>query len=212
MWNEEVGCGEGHEMTGRTRVTNSSSSSRAASVNAGLSSCCTAQQRSMEHEIIRIPSVGQTGREQLRHQCYDVRIDVFHREQGFPLDTEIDELDEMAEHFLLRLLPSLRPIGTIRASRTSAGSSNTEYYKLSRLAVHKDYRKFHFGRELVLALHDWVATDALSRGETSAKVVSHSQIPVMAFYVKFGYTPEGDQFDEDGAPHQKMVLYLPISR
>jgi len=46
----------------------------------------------MEHEIIRIPSVGQTGREQLRHQCYDVRIDVFHREQGFPLDTEIDEL------------------------------------------------------------------------------------------------------------------------
>lgn len=157
----------------------------------------------MEHEIIRIPSLGQTGREQLRHQCYDVRIDVFHREQGFPLDTEIDELclfhsdaikgfcayfrsfaslrrlDETAEHFLLRLLPSLRPIGAIRASRTSAN-----YYKLSRLAVHKDYRKHHFGRELVLALHNYVATDALSRGETSAKVVAHSQISAIAFYVK----------------------------
>lgn len=81
---------------------------------------------------------------------------------------------------MLRLLPSLRPIGTIRASRTST----TNYYKLSRLAVHKDYRKLHFGRELVLALHNWVATDALSLGETSAKVVSHSQIPAMAFYVK----------------------------
>jgi predicted GNAT family N-acyltransferase len=34
----------------------------------------------------------------------------------------------------------------------------------------------------------------------------------LAFYVKFGYTPEGGQFDEDGAPHQKMVLHLPISR
>ncbi|KAI9467141.1 acyl-CoA N-acyltransferase [Lactarius psammicola] len=161
-----------------------------------------------QHEIIHIPSVGQPGREQLRHQCYGVRIDVFHREQGFPLDTEIDELDETAEHFLLRLLPSLRPIGTIRASRTST----TNYYKLSRLAVHKDYRQLHFGRELVLALHNWVATDALSLGETSAKVVCHSQIPAMAFYVKFGYTPEGDLFDEDGAPHQKMVLHLPISR
>jgi len=130
--------------------------------------------------------VGQSGREQLTQQCYAIRTDVFHREQGFPLDTEIDELDETAEHFLLRLLPSLRPIGTIRASRTS----NTDYYKLSRLAVHKDYRKHHFGRELVFALHDWVATDALSCGETSAKVVCHSQIPALAFYVKFGYTPE----------------------
>ncbi|KAH9049660.1 acyl-CoA N-acyltransferase [Lactarius hengduanensis] len=186
-----------------------------------------------QHEIIRIPSVGQPGREQLRHQCYNVRIDVFHREQGFPLDIEIDEfclfhsilavkgfsayfrsfsslrrLDETAEHFLLRLLPSLRPIGTIRASRTS----NTDYYKLNRLAVLNDYRKLHFGRELVLALHDWVATDALSRGETSAKVVAHSQIPAIAFYAKFGYTPEGDQLDVDGAPHRKMVVHLPTSR
>ena len=43
------------------------------------------------HEIILVPSVGQSGREQLRQQCYDVRIDVFHLEQGFPLDAEIDE-------------------------------------------------------------------------------------------------------------------------
>lgn len=46
----------------------------------------------MQHEIIRISSVEQPDREKLRHQCYDVRIDVFHREQGFPLDTEIDKL------------------------------------------------------------------------------------------------------------------------
>jgi len=141
-----------------------------------------------------------------------VRMDVFYREQGFPVDTEIDELDEIAEHFLLRLLPSLRPIGTIRASRTSTGVPSADYYKLSRLAVLKDYRQLHFGRELVFALHSWVTTDALSRGETSAKVVSHSQIPAKPFYVKLGYTPEGDQFDEEGAPHQKMVLHLPITR
>jgi hypothetical protein len=46
----------------------------------------------MLHEIVRIPSVGRYGREQLLQQCYDVRINVFHREQGFPLDSEIDKL------------------------------------------------------------------------------------------------------------------------
>jgi hypothetical protein len=55
---------------------------------------------------------------------------------------------------------------------------------LSRLSVLKDFRNLHFGRELVLALHKWVATDALSRGEHSVKVVCHSQIPVKAFYAK----------------------------
>jgi GNAT superfamily N-acetyltransferase len=79
-------------------------------------------------------------------------------------------------------LPTLQPIGTIRASRASSGG--VPYYKLSRLAVLKDYRKHHFGRELVLALHKWVTTDSLSRGEHSAKVTCNSQIPVKAFYAK----------------------------
>ncbi|KAI0303961.1 acyl-CoA N-acyltransferase [Russula brevipes] len=158
------------------------------------------------HEIVQVPSVGQPGREQLRQQCYGVRIDVFHREQGFPLESEIDELDETAEHFLLRLLPSLQPIGTIRASRGGGPC-----YKLSRLAVHQHHRNHHLGRELVLALHKWVVTDSQSRGGQSAKVVCHSQIAVKAFYAKFGYVPEGQEFDEDGAPHQKMVAHLPLS-
>jgi len=153
--------------------------------------------------------VGQSGREQLREQCYGVRIDVFHREQGFPLDAEIDELDEIAEHFLLRLLPSLEPIGTVRTWRASSGG--VPFYKLSRLAVLKPYRNHHFGRELVVALHKWAATDCQSCGEQSAKVVCHSQLPVKAFYAKFGYVPEGNEFDEDGAPHQKMVVHLPLS-
>ena len=160
-----------------------------------------------DHETILVPSVGESGREQLRQECYNVRINVFHHEQGFSLDAEIDELrligpaavapyrgkgyclfpllrrlDETAEHFLLRLLPSLQPIGTIRASRASSGGA--PYYKLSRLAVLKHFREHHFGSELVLALHKWVTTDAQSRGEYSATVICHSLIPVKAFYAK----------------------------
>ncbi|KAH9977658.1 acyl-CoA N-acyltransferase [Lactifluus volemus] len=165
----------------------------------------------MLHQVIQIPSVGQSGREQLLDQCFEIRIDVFHREQGFPLDAEIDRLDQTAEHFLLRLLSPPQPIGigTIRVSRASL--HGVPYYKLSRLAVLSQYRKHQFGRQLVLALHEWVQSDALARGEPSATVVCHSQLPVKAFYAKFGYTPEGDQFDEEGAPHQKMVLHLPLS-
>jgi predicted GNAT family N-acyltransferase len=93
-------------------------------------------------------------------------------------------LDETAEHFLLRLLSPPQPIGigTIRVSRASL--HGVPYYKLSRLAVLNQYRKHHFGRELVLALHEWVVADALGRGELSATVVCHSQISVQAFYAK----------------------------
>lgn len=92
--------------------------------------------------------------------------------------------DETATHFLLRLTPSLTPIGTIRCVAAR------DYYKLTRLAVLKDYRKYRFGRALVLSLHDFVKADARaktppgSRVADTAKVVSHSQIPVKGFYGK----------------------------
>lgn len=87
----------------------------------------------------------------------------------------------MATHFLLRLVPSLKPIGTIRGSKSPEG-----YYKLSRLAVLKDYRQFKFGRELVSKLHDWVKADAIANNHKSdvARVVSHSQLYVKGFYAK----------------------------
>ncbi|KAG6889232.1 hypothetical protein C0992_005927 [Termitomyces sp. T32_za158] len=98
---------------------------------------------------------------------------------------------EIATHFLLRLTPSLTPVGTIRGYKTPGG-----YYKLSRLAVLKNYRSCRFGRELVLALHDWIKTDALNAGSTDwVEVVSHSQLPVKGFYTKYVDT----------------ILYVPVS-
>jgi hypothetical protein len=39
------------------------------------------------HEIVIVPPEDETRRE----ECYNVRIQVFVHEQGFPLDVEIDE-------------------------------------------------------------------------------------------------------------------------
>jgi len=134
------------------------------------------------------------------------RIAVFHLEQQFPLETEIDEpvilflnfykyqdsdtffffpsfysLEDKATHFLLRLTPSLTPIGTIRACQMPGA----DYYKLSRLAILKDYRKYKFGRALVLALHEWVRRHAQQAGALGpAKIICHSQLPVKGFYAK----------------------------
>ena len=54
--------------------------------------------------------------------------------------------DETATHILLRLTPSLTPVGTIRVTQPKG-----TYYKLSRLVVLKEYRQFRFGRALVEA-------------------------------------------------------------
>jgi GNAT superfamily N-acetyltransferase len=95
------------------------------------------------------------------------------------------------------LTPSLTPVGTIRACRPP----DKNYYKLTRLAVLKEYRKHRFGAALVRCLHAWVAQDASARLQqyqdlqaqsqspaavraTSVDVICHSQIPVKRFYAK----------------------------
>lgn len=91
-------------------------------------------------------------------------------------------MEDASAHFLLRLTPSLEPIGTIRAYEMPGAN----HYKLSRLAVLKEYRRHRFGRELVLSLHDWVKGQAREKGTLeSVKVVTHSQIPVKGFYTRY---------------------------
>ncbi|KAG2064280.1 acyl-CoA N-acyltransferase [Suillus decipiens] len=162
------------------------------------------------HEIIIVPPPGHEERHALLEQCIQVRIAVFVTEQGFPLEVEVDEHDPTATHLLLRLLPSLQPIGTIRAHRVeTAGSS---YYKLARLVVLKKYRHYKFGRSLMLALHNWVKDHARnSEGEIDyVKIVCHSQAvhPMTSLILSIN---QGDLFDEDGEPHQKMVAWLSLT-
>lgn len=45
-----------------------------------------------DHEIILVPPLGQSDREQLLQECYDIRINVFHHEQGYSLNAVFDEL------------------------------------------------------------------------------------------------------------------------
>ncbi|KAF7352503.1 Glucosamine 6-phosphate N-acetyltransferase [Mycena venus] len=150
-------------------------------------------------------------------ECHRIRKEVFHLEQKFPLDTEFDDVEHIAYHFLLRVTEqdpasgetTIKSVGTIRGTTPDVYPAINRY-KLSRLAVDIDYRKHKFGRLLTEKLHKWIQEDAKATNRP-AVVECHSQIPAMGFYAKFGYTPEGEQFDEDGEPHQNMVVNLPLA-
>ena len=43
------------------------------------------------YELIVVPPPGSPDRDELLQQCYDLRVEVFHREQGFSLEDEFDE-------------------------------------------------------------------------------------------------------------------------
>ncbi|KAL1412706.1 hypothetical protein Q8F55_000453 [Vanrija albida] len=142
--------------------------------------------------------------------CLQVRIEVFIDEQGFSMDDEIDEHDTAGDHISFLVsdtsLAPPKPVGTVRLVPAKG--------KLTRLAVLAAYRKFGLGRQLVQQLEAYVRAhpDALrsqvkvgADGREYVQIKIHSQIPVIPFYAKLGYKPEGEQFPEDGAPHQKMV-------
>ncbi|KAK1926512.1 acyl-CoA N-acyltransferase [Papiliotrema laurentii] len=172
--------------------------------------------------------------------AYDIRLEVFSVEQGFPVETEIDEYDPVSVHFLLTtpipsppdttvqsLLPdsltpnrphpstTQKPIGTIRLV--------PDLGKVGRLVVDKEYRKYGFGKVLLCAVDDYIqglneeeraVMKGIIREEEGQKVAQlklHAQMQVIPFYAKFGYRPVGEPFDEDGAPHQKMVKDLVLS-
>ncbi|KAJ7044665.1 hypothetical protein C8F04DRAFT_1350969 [Mycena alexandri] len=149
-------------------------------------------------------------------ECHRIRKEVFHLEQAWA-----DSFRSINPDFLPVAYPFVFRDSRSTPNTTSSRSSKNNYDLSSEhpskthspatkpLAVDKDYRKHRFGRLLVESLHKWIAEDA-KMTHRPAEVEAHSQIPAMGFYAKFGYTIEGAQFDEDGEPHQNMVVHLPI--
>ncbi|KAG1471382.1 hypothetical protein G6F56_002151 [Rhizopus delemar] len=137
-----------------------------------------------------------------KKKALDVRIKVFVNEQQYPLETEIDELDDDAIHW-----------AAIADKQQEDGSVDKDVYigtirllhrdkiaKLGRLAVLSEARGLYAGQQLVKAFLEY----AKSNGYES--VVLHSQYPRRGFYAKLGFVvEEGEEiFDEDGTPHIRM--------
>jgi len=122
-------------------------------------------------------------------KAFAIRKKVFVEEQNCPPELEWEN-EEESIHFLAEL--NGQPCGACRWRKTDKG------YKLERFAVLKEFRGKRIGQALVAA--------ALADLPDSAHYIYlNAQIHALPLYARFGFIAEGEQFDEAGIPHMKMV-------
>jgi predicted GNAT family N-acyltransferase len=121
--------------------------------------------------------------------AFAVRRKVFVEEQGVSPELELDK-EEESVHFLA--LSDNQPCGAARYRKTANG------YKLERFAVLKEFRGKRVGQALVAAVLDDIPDQA-------DIIYLNAQVDAVGLYAKFGFAVEGEQFEEAGIQHFKMV-------
>ncbi len=127
--------------------------------------------------------------------CLSIRRKVFCIEQNVNPEIEFDGLDSQCRHYLV--LRHGTPVGTARARIIT-----DRVVKFERVAVLKKCRRSYIGQ----ALMQFVMADATKSGAEVATL--HAQTYAAPFYHKLGFVVEGDEFEEAGIPHVKMVCLL----
>jgi predicted GNAT family N-acyltransferase len=130
-----------------------------------------------------------------REDAFDVRETVFVEEQGVDPKIEYDDHDAHATHFVA--YDGDVPVGAARLRDPVDGLG-----KVERVAVLAERRDEGIGRELMEA----VEREADRQGLSTLKL--HSQTHAAEFYDRLGYERRGEEFEEAGIPHVKMVKSL----
>ncbi|MCQ1536849.1 GNAT family N-acetyltransferase [Methanosarcina sp. KYL-1] len=126
--------------------------------------------------------------------AYQVRREVFIKEQEVPEEEEIDEADLSSHHVIV--YENTRPIATGRLVR------DEETWLMGRISVLKEYRGKQVGKLVVEKLLEKAAE--LKAGE----VHIHAQTHAVGFYGKLGFVSYGDTFPESGIEHICMKKKL----
>lgn len=128
-------------------------------------------------------------------QIAAIRYRVFQVEQGVDPALEFDGQDDVAQHFLAYWEQAA--VGTARLR-----SLSPKTVKLERVAVLSEFRGLGIGRRLMEYILNFLTNQGWE------EVMMHAQEPVIAFYQKLGFVPEGDLFKEAGIPHRTMRKLL----
>ena len=127
-------------------------------------------------------------KEELEH-VFAIRKKVFVDEQNCPPELEWEN-EDVSTHFLASI--NSEPCGACRWRKTDDG------YKLERFAVLKEHRGKRIGQALLAA--------ALADLPSDAKYIYlNAQLDAMHLYSRFGFQAEGEQFEEAGIQHYKMI-------
>lgn len=128
-------------------------------------------------------------------RAWAIRRRVFIEEQHVPEEIELDEDDARAFHAL----------ATIGAKAIGCGryvGHGSDEIKIGRMAVLPEYRGRGIGREILQFLMD------TARARGFHRAVLHAQLTAEGFYLKQGYEPVGQVFEEAGIAHRAMVKML----
>ena len=123
-----------------------------------------------------------------------LRYKVFVLEQGFAESIEIDDNDNESTFLIAK--EGNEVIGTLRLFKKDGN------VMLGRMAVEKAWRHKGIGNALVRE----AIPIALKLG--GAYIVAHAQVRAIDFYIKSGFTPFGEEFDEDGVQHRIVRMRL----
>lgn len=127
-----------------------------------------------------------------------IRESVFMREQHVPAELEWDGLDDSCRHALALSMKG----DAIGCGRIIPPPNKTTPAHIGRLAVVPEWRGKRVGTAVLEALLDY------ARAMKYPQVIVHAQTQAMAFYRRFGFEPEGDEFMDAGIPHVLMRLAL----
>lgn len=123
---------------------------------------------------------------------FDIRTDVFVDEQKCLPSEEFDELDAVAQHFLL--FENELAVATGRFRQTEKG------IKIERIATLKQYRGKGYATELLNHLME----EAQEFFTDVPYFYLHAQVSVKPLYEKLGFVAYGNTFIEADIVHQAM--------
>jgi predicted GNAT family N-acyltransferase len=136
---------------------------------------------------------------ELLQQAFDIRVEVFVKEQGVPRELEMDEYDESPEacrHFIV--LKDEQPIATGRWKEYEPGVA-----KMQRIAVLMPFRGLGVGKFLLQGMEE----EAVRLGYNAS--ILDAQCTAEEFYLKLGYRTESTEpFLDANIPHVRMLKKL----
>lgn len=130
-----------------------------------------------------------------KEQAFEIRTNVFVKEQGVPLHLEMDEYDDSSVHFVGYHLEQPIAAGRIREIEQGIG-------KVERVCVLDEFRGQHVG---VLIMEE-MESHAKKLGLFTLKL--HAQVHAIPFYEKLGYQVTSPEFLDADIPHRAMEKNL----
>jgi predicted GNAT family N-acyltransferase len=128
-------------------------------------------------------------------RAHAIRRRVFIEEQHVPEEIEMDDDDAHAFH----ALATLEGVAIGCGRMVEHGAREV---KIGRMAVLQEFRNTGIGATILRFLIDRARTNGVR------KAILHAQLTAEGFYLKEGFTPIGEVFEEAGIAHRLMERAL----